>query len=931
MQEKTETSTPKKKGYIKRMFFVLIFLLITLIFLYINIKGEYLQRQELGEQYLNTYTLELKHNLYAFASVFLISYFIIYISTAFIKKGLKKFFIDDKKEMPKLPNKSISLISAVIISLILSPELAEKFMLAINPSYFGINDPIFNMDIGYYIFQKPFIETVLFYLTYMLIGITIYIGVYYIFVFNKYFDGIDIEILKKNTFLKQLITNVIILGVLISVITFIKTNDILYSSFMTSDIETGLTMIGANYIDVVIRLWGYRILSVIIIGSLCFALYYIVKKDKKKAIISILLVPAFLIALLIISMIYNIVFVRSNELDKEKNYIKYNIESTRNAYNIAIEEKQLEYSGTITLDEVNGNQGTLKNVPIIDNDVTLTTLKEYQSNVGVYSFKNTQLVKYNNSLQYLTPREILTNGTISNTTKTYEYTHGYSAIITSAVETDEYGSIKYIQSDFNSSNKDLIKINQPRIYYGLETEEKVIVNSNGREEFDYPITTTSNTTNVYDGSGGLELNTWDRIVLGISTRNLSLVFGINMNDSSKVLTNRQIINRAKKALPQIMYDENPYLVINKEGRLVWVIDGYTTTNQYPYSTRTYIENSGERKEINYIRNSVKVLVDAYDGKMNFYITDRDDPIIMAYNKLYPELFAKTEENIPEDIIEHITYPKFLYNIQAKLLTAYHDVQPDVLYRNDDVWEIASDYQSISTNGKTLQLEPNYTITSEGKLGVVLPYSVYNKKNINSYLVGTNDSLGNNKLIIYKFNSNSNVLGPTQLQAQIEEDDTIASELKSISVTGTKLLKNTLIIPVANTILYVEPIYQVRLNEVQIPILKKVIVASGNKLAIGNNFKDALANLLSQYAVNINVENTDDVEGLITQIIKANNNLNQSSTNLDWELMGKDIKRLQELISTLEGLKKQEEAEKENTTGNNLSNSVINNVNSNIIE
>lgn len=932
MENVQNNKQTKEKKNLKRVILVLLFLVVVSLFLYVNTRGEYLQMQELGEQYVTTYMEKFQYKAYTFAIVTFVAYLAIYMTTVFIKKGLKKFFVTENKQMPKLPNKSISLIFGIIISLIISPILAEKFMLLINPSYFGIADPIFNMDIGYYIFIKPFIELLLISLAIFVVGISIYIGVYYIIAFNTYFDGIDLEMLKKSTFMKQLITNAIIFAVILGMLVFIKSHDILFTNFISNDIETGLTILGAGFMDVTIKLWAYRILAVIIVLSVCLTLYYVVKANKKRAVVSILMVPAFLICLFILSILYNIIFVRSNEFDKEKQYISYNISNTKRAYNINIEENTLDYSGTLTLNEIENNQDVLKNIPIIDENITLTTLKEYQSNVGFYSFDNVHIANYNNSLQYVTPREILTSGTISNTSKIYEYTHGYSTIITSAVDTDEYGNVKYIQSDFDSKNNS-IKITEPRIYFGLQTRDNIIVNTNNQEEYDYPITTTTNATNHYDGKAGLSLNFWDRFILGLKVSNMNIAFGIDMNENSKILVNRQIRERAKMVLPEIMYDENPYLVITDEGRLVWVIDGYTTSNQYPYSTSVNIEYEGIKQDINYIRNSVKVLIDAYDGTMKFYITDRDDPIIMAYNKIHPHLFVDANEAIPEDIQKHFVYPEYLYKIQSRLLTSYHDVQPEVLYRNDDIWEVATYYQTIGTTGKTTKIDPYYIMVNDNgpRLGLVLPYTKYNKKNINAYLVATYDNNGNPKLKLYKFNANSNVLGPTQLESQIEEDETISAELKTISVTGTRLLKNTLIIPVENTVLYVEPIYQLRLNETQIPVLKKIIVASGNKLAIGDNIKEALDNLLSQYAVNIDIENTEDIEGLIQQIIKANNNLKGSSANSDWELMGKDVKRLQELITQLEQIKKEENTIDNTIAGNTIGNNIISNSFNNIIE
>ena len=397
----------------------------------------------------------------------------------------------------------------------------------------------------------------------------------------------------------------------------------------------------------------------------------------------------------------------------------------------------------------------------------------------------------------------------------------------------------------------------------------------------------------------------DRLILGIHTGDLKIAFNTNMNSESKVITNRNIIERAKTLMPYLMYDENPYMVITDTGRQVWVLDAYTISNSYPYSQESIIEKDGIRTRINYIRNSVKVLIDAYDGTMQFYITDRTDPIAMAYRNIYPNLFMDLDAQIPEDISEHMVYPQLLYNIQADMLSMYHNVQTEVLYRNDDLWDIArntANRQSASSIGT--KMDSYYTMlktsdSSEEKLGLVVPYTPYNKQNIIAYLVGTYEN--DNKLKLYKFNSDNNILGPMQLENQIEQDEAISEELKALNVAGTKLIKDMIIVPIENTLLYVQPIYQVLLNESQVPILKKVVVASGNKLAIGNNLQDAIEKLVSQEASRIEIENTDNEEGLIEAIIKANNNLSESSANSDWELMGKDINRLQSLIKQLEEL------------------------------
>ena len=473
--------------------------------------------------------------------------------------------------------------------------------------------------------------------------------------------------------------------------------------------------------------------------------------------------------------------------------------------------------------------------------------------------------------------------------------------------------MEYIQKSFDGSDNQ-INVTQPRIYFGLDENTPIVTNSKDKSEFDYPKSDTETAQNTYDGSAGLTTNFLDRLVLGIREKNLNITFSSSITNESKILLNRNILERVEKVFPYVIYDENPYQVITSDGRIVWVIDGYTTASNYPYSQMSVIERNGTRERLNYIRNSVKVIVDSYNGTVNFYITDTTDPIIMAYKEIYPELF-KTKEEIPQDIAEHFVYPEFLYNIQADMLERYHNVKADVLYRSSDVWDRAT-----HTTGQTLRttgtpIDPYYTMvktvdSEESQLGLVLPYTLDERQSLISYLVGTYDNNGNSKLTLYKYSVDSNIIGPMQLDTQIEQDEEISSTLQNLNVTGTRLIRNMIMVPIDNTILYVEPIYQVMLNESEVPVLKKVIVAVGNKVAIGNNLTEALRNLGSQSAINIEVSNTDDINSIIDEIIKANNNVENSTRNNDWEMVGSDMSTLQSLIDRLEELvieKKEQEA------------------------
>ena len=902
-----------KKKIRKRVIFVVLFIIAFAIYSYINIRGEYLQILGIGEKYVEIFKHNLEQRIYVFAISFAIIYLLTYITTVFIKKGLKKFFIEENKEMPKLPNKSISLAFAVIAGLIFSSVITEKAILAFNKTYFVETEPVFNLDIGYYVFQKPFIEAILYSFIIVMAIMCIYITAYYLLCFHKFFNkGISIETLKKNTFIKQIVGNAFAIIIAIALLAIIMVQDIVLGKFTSTN--NGTSLYGAGFIDVTIKKWGYIIFSVFIIICAISALRKCRKEQYRKACYSILLIPIYLVGLFGVVFLTDVLYLKQNELDKQKAYIETNIQFTKQAYDIEIEEIELENTGTITAEDIEKNSDVIKNINIYNKSRVLTHLEEYQTSLGYYTFGSTQLGLYdidgNKTLVYVSPREIISNETRTYNNKTYEYTHGYGAIITSASTTSENGGLKYIKSGFTDT-EDNIKITQPRIYFGLQTNEVIATNVKNNTEYDYPLTSTTNSYNTYDGEAGIKLGFLDRLVLGIKEGNIKLAFSTNITKDSNIIIKRNILERVEKVMPYLEYDQNPYMVITDEGRMVWVIDAYTTSNSYPYSQVTnLVQDNGTIKKINYIRNSVKVLVDSYDGTMKFYITDRTDPIVMAYWNMYPSLFEDLNAEIPEDISKHFLYPEYLYNIQADILKQYHQVQPEVLYRSDDVWDTAKENTSQVTTLVGTDINPYYTAVKtvdndETILGLVLPYTVNEKQNINAYLVGSYNEEGEQELKLYKFNKDAAILGTLQLDTLIEQDEKISAELETIEVTGTKIEKNIIVIPVNNTLLYVEPIFQVLQNENKTtPMLKKVIVASGNKVAIGNNIEEALTNLLSQEAVSIEIE-TDNIEDLIEEIIKANNNLTQSNESNDWELIGQDIDRLQTLITELEKLVEEE--------------------------
>ena len=917
----------KKKNITTRMALVILFIIIFAVITYVQLRGSYLEYLELGEQYTSVFYTNLIYKYSILVVNFIILYIVIYFTNRGIKKGLQPFFEKENRPVPKLLNKSLALVISAIVSIAVASMFMQKLMLFINSTSFGTQDPVFGLDISYYMFIKPLIELVVLYFTILVAGLTIYMALYYIIAFNMFFDGIDGKMLKEGLLFKKITRNVVFIAIGIGILTILNVQNMLFGKFLTIDRNIEIT--GAGLTETTIKLWGYIVFALVIVIFAIRAVHYFKKGNTTKVLKNLAVIPGYLVVLFVVMMLFDLLYVKSNELDKQKTYLAENINSTKQAYNINIEEKNVEYSGTITEGEVDNNQNVIKNIPIISQDAVLKTLQSNQTSTGYFSYNNISLANYaingTSQLVYLAPREILNSGRTYNN-KTYEYTHGMGEIIASATESDSTGNVQYIQKEVSGSDEQ-INISEPRIYFGLDTKETIATNAKNKQEYDYTDENGTDHTSTYQGKAGLQLGFLDRLILGITKGDLNLAFSDEMTNDSKILINRDVVTRAKKALPYLIYDENPYTVITDDGKIIWVVDAYTTSSNYPYAQYTSIEHDGIRENINYIRNSVKVLIDAYDGTVSYYITDRTDPIARAYEKIYPNLFVDLDKQIPEDISKHFVYPEFLYNVQAEVLKTYHNVRPDVLYRSDDLWDIAK-YNSVrSTKSTGTYMEPYYTMlqTPDGeKFGLVQIFTPDQKQNIIAYLVGSTDGI-TNQLKLYKFSEDSNIFGPMQLDKQIEEDEAISKELDSLNTTGTKLTKRMMVVPIDNTLLYVEPIYQTMLNEqAEIPVLKKVVVASGNKVAIGDTYEKALENLLSTYAVDIEVENTDDIDSLIDAIIKANQNLTESNGNNDWEMMGRDIKKLQDLINSLE---KAEKAEAEEEAKNGNTNTVNNTTNS----
>lgn len=894
-ENKSTQSVPKKNKITIRFLVVVLVLLLFILGNVISLRGKYLAIEEIGSNYIDVFFNNLKLEYSIFGVNFVVIFLLFCITNLIIRRGLKPFFKDDNIKMPKLPNKSISFVIAIITSFIAKYIFSQKYMLLSNIYWFGVNDPVFNNDISYYMYILPFVKTLIFYCIGIFTLNLVYLSLYYVITFNVYLNGVDRNILKNSLFIKQVIFNSILIVFFCSAYIWGNSESILTQNLVNIKDSTKTALIGAGRSSIAVKYIGYKIFSVIVFIVALGLVRCIRKQNFKKGAMLALVIPSYLICLFFVMVYYDYIFLGANEFDKQKSYISYNIDFTQKAYGIGVNQVDINNYETIKSSQVEENKDFLDNIPLLNKDIIKQSLEQNQEDSLYYSYNNSRLSLYDidgkPTLVYLTPREVIThNRTYNNLT--YEYTHGYSVVLSSASKLDKNGYPEILKANSSSF------VTEPRIYFGRQTNSDIIVNSNYGKEYDYLNSATQKKENTYNGAAGVKLGFLDRLIVGIRDNNLKIAFSGYINENSKILTNRNITERVKALMPNLIYDE-PYMVVSDSGKLVWVIDGYTTSKEYPYSQ---FENyKGEK--INYIRNSVKVLIDSYEGTTDFYIVDDTDPIIQSYKNMYPSLFAKTSKDIPSDISKHFTYPELLYNMQANMINLYHGASEDVLYRGDNVWQI-----STENTKKNSKISPYFTLvnptdSTEPELGLMVTYNKAGKQSMTAYLVGTVED-GENQLTLYKFDSNTSIAGISQVNNQIDQDEVISKELENLNTTGTKLIREMEIVPIENSLLYVERVYQVMLNDDEaIPTLKKVIVASGNVLAMGNTLDEAISNLYTDYSIELDLYDAEDMDAIIDSIIKANNNLKESMDSNNFEMVGKDLTSLENLIDQLETLQK----------------------------
>lgn len=728
----------------------------------------------------------------------------------------------------------------------------ETILKFLNQSSFGTQDPIFNRDIGFYLFSWPLYEALRDWVMLLLIwSLVIALFVYTLK------GSISLQTGWRRALEGFPKVHVGVLVVAISLFTalgfWLERFQLMYS-------PTGVVF-GAGYTDIHARLQAYSIMMGI---SIALAVLVLIALTRTQIVLPVVGVGVFIAALVVFNGLYpwaqQTLQVEPNELTKETPYITHNIQMTQAAYQLKDVQRQ-GYAAKAELSPqvLQQHQPTLSNIRLWGESSLLDTYRQLQEIRLYYSFKDVDVDRYTlngTSQQVMLSARELDIDELAAKAKTWvnerlKYTHGYGLVMSPVNQATSDGLPQLYVQNIPPETQVELPVEQPGIYYG-EATDNYIFTGTSTPEFDYPVGSENATTN-YSGKGGVPMtNIWQRTAYSLKFSSLELLISNYFTDTSRIHYHRQIRDRVQRVAPFLRFDHDPYLVVIN-GRLQWLIDAYTTSNRYPYAEPVLLSQGADdvirnqddrvlvRNQVNYIRNSVKVLVDAYDGTMVFYAVDPQDPVLQTYRNIFPTVF---QADIPPEVQAHFRYPLDLFKIQAQMYRAYHMTNPEVFYNREDLWQ----FPKQSYEGKQLTMEPYYVTMrlpgqSQTEFMLILPFTPTNKDNMIAWMAARSDDT--EELLLYEFPKKKVVYGPRQIEARIDQKPEISQQFTLWSQAGSKVIRgDLLVIPIEESLLYVEPIY-LRAEQGQLPQLKRVIVAYDRDIIMENTLDKSLATLFGQ--------------------------------------------------------------------------------------
>ncbi len=706
----------------------------------------------------------------------------------------------------------------------------DQFLLAINAVPFGKVDPQFGRDIAFYLFQLPVLRSVSDWLTGALVLTLVLTAVVHLL------DGSIRPWDRLKGFEPHVKAH---LSVLAGLIVAARAFDY-WVSIYELDFSPRGQVLGASYTDVNAQIPAFQILIVLALITGVALLLNIRYKGWKLPIVTL---GVWIGASILVGSVYPALVqqfrVAPNELVAETPYIKRNIESTRDAFDLnAIDAQPFAATADLNANDVQEASATISNVRLWDPSIVVQSYKQLQEIRFYYDFKDVDIDRYTidgTLQQVLVSAREMNVDQLSDQAKTWlnqhlVYTHGYGAVVSPVNSADSGGLPSFIVRDLPPKSSTDLQITEPGIYFGEETPNYAVVDT-AQKEFDYPVG-GQNATTAYKAKNGIPVGgILDRLAFAIRFGDSGILLSQAITPSSRLLYRRTITERVNTLAPWLTLDSDPYVVISKTGHLVWILDGYTTSEMYPYSQRLS-GNTG----INYMRNSVKVTVDAYDGSTTLYAFDAKDPILATYRKIFPGLITDLSR-MPADIRAHLRYPEQLFLTQAEMYKTYHMRDPQVFYNKEDQWALPGE-------AKGTPMAPYYVLMrlprqQNEAFMLMLPFTPRSKDNMIAWMAAKSDPNDYGMRIVYQFPKQKVVLGPEQIGARVNQDPVISPQLTLWNQQGSRAPRgNLLVIPIKESLVYIQPLY-LKSESSAMPELTRVIVVYGDRVAMEADLKTAL--------------------------------------------------------------------------------------------
>jgi uncharacterized membrane protein (UPF0182 family) len=787
----------------------------------------------------------------------------------------------------------------------------KSFLVFFNWVPFGVEDPLYNRDIGFYIFRLPALKALYNWLS-VVLGLTFLATGFSYFLYR----GVTYTP-QALSFSKRARTH---LFLLIGAILLVKAGGYYLDTWELLYSPRGAAF-GASYADVYGSLPMLRILVVLAVVAAGTCLVQIYRPGFKYLLAGVgLLLLVHFFGLNVYPSLLQRFRVVPNEVAAERPFIRRNIEFTRKAYGLdRIEAKEFPADENLTAADLQRNDLTIKNIRLWDHKPLLSTYAQLQEIRTYYKFVDVDNDRYFIDGTYrqvmLSARELSHEHLPSRIwiNEHLTYTHGYGVVFGPVNQVTREGLPEFFIQDIPPVSSESVKVTRPEIYYGERANDYVFVNTKA-QELDYPAG-DQNVYTTYEGKGGVPVNSlWRKLLYSAHYGTLRIALSDDITRESRILYYRQIQERVKKIAPFIAFDRDSYLVIAPEGRLFWIIDGYTISDRYPYS-----EPSGRMG--NYIRNSVKAVVDAYNGTVHFYLSDPKDPIIAAYGKIFPGLFEPLTA-MPEGLRAHIRYPQDLFAIQARMYATYHMQDPQVFYNKEDLFSIPRREVEVQEEefGPAFgprreqvverEVDPYYTIMrlpgeKKEEFVLLLPFTPNKKDNMRAWLAARSDPPNYGKLIALDFPKAKLIYGPNQINARIDQDAFISQQLSLWGQRGSQVIRGSLLaIPIEKSLLYVQPLY-LAAEKGSLPELKRVIAAFGNQIAMRETLDESLQDLFGDNAVaevpraKAAAEDGEAGKDLASRALEHYMKSKELLRREDWGGYGQELKKMEALLREMQ--------------------------------